>query len=69
MPQLLNDDELRQAALTLLETELGPVETLRFLALVRREPFDYQTWRDRSFGSLGVGDVFKRLQRMETDKP
>ena len=54
MSNRLTDDQLRHTALTLLEKELGPVETLRFLAMVRREPFDYQAWRDARFAGLSV---------------
>ena len=65
MPELLSDDQLRRTALGLLESELGPVETLRFLAIVRREPFDYQAWRDREFGGLSVEELFRRMQEAE----
>jgi hypothetical protein len=65
MSNRLTDDQLRHTALTLLEKELGPVETLRFLAMVRREPFDYQAWRDDRFAGLTVEDLFRRMQAME----
>ena len=65
MPDLLSDEELRHTALSLLESELGPVEALRFLAMVRREPFDYRAWRDRNFDGLTVEELFRRLQETE----
>jgi hypothetical protein len=69
MSNPLTDDQLRHTALTLLEKELGPVETLRFLAMVRREPFDYQAWRDDRFAGLTVEDLFRRMQAAEVASP
>lgn len=42
MAQQLTEQELRAQALKALDDKLGSVEALRFLALVCREPFDYQ---------------------------
>lgn len=69
MPELLTDDELRHKALVVLEEQLGPVEALRFLALVRREPFDYQAWREQAFDGLSVEQLFRRMEQAETSTP
>ena len=53
MPEQLTDDALRAKGLAVLEDHLGPVHTLRFLALMRRESFDYQSWQQQHFGALG----------------
>jgi hypothetical protein len=45
----LTEKELRQQAARALTESLGPVEALRFLALISREPFDYQQWRGNIF--------------------
>ena len=45
MPEPLADDALCAKGLAVLETHLGPVQALRFLALIGRQPFDYQRWR------------------------
>lgn len=66
MPEVMTDDELRQTALSLLESELGSLEAMRFLALVRREPFDYEQWRDRNFDGLSVDELFRRMRESET---
>jgi hypothetical protein len=42
MAKQLSKQELRQQAVRALSDSLGPVDALRFLALVSREPFDYQ---------------------------
>ena len=65
MPALMTDDELRRTALAALEGQLGPVETLRFVAMVRREPFDYQAWRDKHFAGLSVDELFRQMQDAE----
>jgi hypothetical protein len=66
MPKLMSEEKLRQTAFDLLERELGPVETLRFLALIRREPFDYQAWRADTFKDMTVDELFRRMQDLET---
>lgn len=68
MAALMTDDELRHAALTVLKDELGPVEALRFLALVRHEPFDYQSWREETISNLSVEDLFQKLETVEAGK-
>jgi hypothetical protein len=65
MTALLSDDELRQKALALLEEQLGPIEALRFLALVRREPFDYERWREKTFGNLGIAEIFQKMEALD----
>jgi hypothetical protein len=42
MAELLTENELRRQAVRALHERLGPVEALRFLALISREAFDYQ---------------------------
>ena len=57
MAKKLNEQELRQQAIQALADKLGPVEALRFLALVSREPFDYQKWRKKYFSRYSLGDL------------
>lgn len=45
MANQLTEQELREQAVRALSDSLGPVNALRFLALVSRAPFDYQEWR------------------------
>lgn len=65
MPELLNEADLRDKALAALEERLGPVDALRFLALVRREPFDYETWRAKAFASQSVAELFEQMEAVE----
>ena len=45
MAKQLSETELRRQAVQALSDSVGPVDALRFLALVSREPFDYEEWR------------------------
>ena len=56
MAKQLTEQELRQQAVRALSDRLGPVDALRFLASVSREPFDYQQWRTDYFSHYGVDD-------------
>jgi hypothetical protein len=66
MPDALPDDALCAKGVTVLEDHLGPVETLRFLALISRQPFDYQRWRQDHFGGMTLAEIFAKIhQRRE----
>jgi hypothetical protein len=51
------DAVLRAKGLTALEAELGPVQALRFLAMISRQPFDYQKWRRQEFDGMSLSEV------------
>ena len=61
MPDRVADDVLCAKGLTVLEDKLGPVETLRFLALISRQSFDYQQWREQHFSGMTVGEIVGRV--------
>lgn len=62
MTESLADDVLCAKGLALLEEQLGPVQTLRFLALLSRQPFDYQRWRQQHFAGMSLAEVLTRAQ-------
>jgi len=66
MPEQLTDDALRAKGLAVLEDHLGPVHTLRFLALISRESFDYQRWRQQHFAGMSLAEVLTRAQGTST---
>ena len=66
MTESLADDALCAQGLALLENQLGPVQTLRFLALISRQPFDYQHWRQQHFAGMSLAEVFTQAQRLST---
>ena len=60
MAEVLADDDLRAKGMAVLDAYLGPVEALRFLALLSREPFDYQSWRDEHFQGISLAEILTR---------
>jgi hypothetical protein len=58
----LNEQELRQQAIRALSDRLGPVDALRFLALVSREHFDYQHWRKEYFSNYDLDQLFDEVR-------
>lgn len=60
MTEAMADDVLRAKGGEVLEANLGPMEALRFLALLSREPFDYQSWRDKHFQGMSLAEIFAR---------
>lgn len=64
MSELLTDDALCARGLTVLEDQLGPVQALRFLALISRQPFDYQRWRQQNFGAMSLAEILTQAQAL-----
>lgn len=62
MTEPLADDALREKGLALIENQLGPVQTLRFLALISRRSFDYQQWRQQRFGHMSLAEILTQAQ-------
>ena len=65
MADLLTENELRQQAVRALHERLGPVEALRFLALISREAFDYQKWRSEYFARYDMDHLLDEAQKEE----
>ena len=68
MAKQLTDQELRRQAVQALSDSLGPVDALRFLALISREPFDYQEWRREYFSRYGVDDLLEEVRKHHSGK-
>ena len=62
MSEQLTDDALYAKGLMVLEDHLGPVHTLRFLALMSRQSFDYQHWRQQHFGVMDLEEILAQAQ-------
>ena len=65
MAELLTENELRRQAVRALHERLGPVEALRFLALISREAFDYQKWRSEYFARYDMDHLLDEAQKEE----
>ena len=68
MVKQLSEKELREQAVLALTDSLGPVEALRFLALVSREPFDYQEWRREYFSRFNVDELSEAVLKHHASK-
>ena len=68
MAKKLSENELRRQAVQALRESLGPVDALRFLALISREPFDYQEWRRRYFSQFNVDELLEEVGKLHTSK-
>ncbi len=62
MSEQLADDVLRNKGLVALEKELGAVHAIRFLAMISRQPFDYQKWRQKHFEGLSLAEILKEAK-------
>jgi hypothetical protein len=67
MAEQVADEVLRERGLGVLEKELGPALTLRFLAMVSRQSFDYQSWRDSHFDGLNIEQILSAAQQKAID--
>jgi hypothetical protein len=68
MVRQLTDQELRQQAVRALSDSLGPVDALRFLAPVSREPFDYQEWRREYFSQYDLDELLTEVRKHHAGK-
>jgi hypothetical protein len=68
MAKQLTEKESRQQAIRALTDSLGPVEALRFLALVSREPFDYQEWRREYFSQYSLDELLTEVRKHHASK-
>ena len=68
MAKQLTEQELRQQAVEALSDRLGPVDALRFLALISREPFDYQQWRREYFSRYSIDEMLEEGHNRQGNK-
>jgi len=68
MAKQLSEQELRRQAVRALSDSLGPGGALRFLALVSRESFDFQHWRNEYFSRYSVEELFEEARKQDSGK-
>jgi hypothetical protein len=61
------DIELRSDGMKLLRTQLGLVESERFLTLMLREPFDYTKWRQAQWGGESVATLAEKSRKLRDE--
>jgi hypothetical protein len=68
MAKVQTDEKLRQQAVQVLTEKLGPVDALRFLASVSREPFNYQRWRKKYFSQYNVEELLGEVRKHHVNR-
>lgn len=63
MAEPLTDEALTRKGVAALEENLGPVQALRFLALLSRQPFDYQAWRNTHFAEIDLDSLLEQAAK------
>ena len=57
-----SDAVLKNDGMRVLSEQLGLVEAERFIALMRREPFDYTEWQRNLFKDIPLDKLFQDAQ-------
>ena len=68
MAKQLTEQELRREAVQALSDRLGPVDALRFLALISRKPFNYQEWRREYFSQYSIDELVDEVRKHHSGK-
>lgn len=55
---------LKDEGMRILTEQLGLVEAERFIALLRREPFDYTEWRQRLYKDVPLDQFLRDAQEL-----
>jgi hypothetical protein len=58
-----NDTLLKNDGMRILSEQLGLVEAERFIALMRRDPFDYTEWRRELFKDVPLDELLNDAAR------
>lgn len=64
---MITDSEIKQNGIKALIEKLGIVEAERFIALIRREPFDYTKWRKNLWKGKTVREISKEAMQFRNE--
>ncbi len=59
----MTDGEIKANGFRALVAALGDVQAEKFIALIRREPFDYTRWQKSLWADKSVEDVSQAARR------
>lgn len=59
---MISDSEIRLTGMQSLIKALGEVQAERFIALIRRESFDYTKWQENLFDDLTLDELSSQAQ-------
>ncbi len=67
---MFTDSEIKAAGVNALVEALGEIQAEKFIALIRREPFDYTQWQRTLWPGKGIEEISQaamkhRQQRRE----
>ena len=57
---MITDTEIRVKGIQILAQYLGDIEMERFIALIQREPFDYNQWRESMEQEESVEEISRK---------
>jgi hypothetical protein len=57
---------IRYEGMRILREHLGLVDAEKFIALIRREPFDYTEWQQSLWQHKSVDELFELIQQSST---
>jgi hypothetical protein len=60
--------ELRRQGLSVLTERLGILEAEHFIAIIKREPFDYTKWREDLFKDVSLDEFLNNAAEARTAK-
>jgi len=65
------DTEIRLEGFKVLSGALGEIEAEKFIALIKREPFDYTKWRQGLDEDLSIEEISQKAMalRMKETEP
>jgi hypothetical protein len=64
---MITDSEIKQNGMKTLIENLGLVKAERFIALLRREPFDYTKWRKYLWKGKSVQELSEEAMRFRKE--
>ena len=56
----MTENELRIKGMEILRSQLGLVDSARFISILLREPFDYTEWRQTAFDGESLNDLYSK---------
>ena len=64
---MITDSEIKQNGIKTLIENIGLVEAERFIALLRREPFDYTKWRKNLWKGKSAREISKEAMSFRNE--
>ncbi len=61
---MITDTEVKIKGVKILAESLGNVDAERFIALIKREPFDYTKWQRTLWEGQSVKDISRNVMKI-----